>query len=342
MGTAAKERVGMMERFVLAGFVNQARYLLACVLLTSIVPLVAFGNEGQARFIVVLGAPGEVSYAEEFRQAAQRIRESLKDVDFELIDGTSDVGGSTTDREQLLVSLKGTQKDSRVLWIILIGHGTFDGKLAKFNMRGPDLTPTDLNDALQENLGPQVIVNASSCSVPFINQLSRENRVIVTATKSGSEVNYSRFGRFFAESIGDPKSDLDHDNAVSILEAFLSASSRVRNYYQEESRLATEQALLDDNGDKRGTPASFFRGMRVQEKAKDGATVDGSLARKLALYQNEGILRLTEDQVMERDRIETELESLRLRKSELSEEEYYAQLEKLMLELAAVLVSKAK
>jgi hypothetical protein len=342
MGTAAKERIGMIGWCTFPACGIRAIAFLAGGILTCWFSAVSVATESQTRVIVVLGAPGEQAYAEEFRQSAERIRESLKSVDFELIDGTTETSSTENDRDQLLVMLQNEKKNAQPLWLILIGHGTFDGKLAKFNMRGPDLTPSDLDKALQSYQGSQVLVNASSCSAPFINQLSRENRVIVTATKSGSEVNYSRFGRFFAESISDPKSDLDHDQAVSILEAFLSASARVRNYYQEETRLATEQALLDDNGDKRGTPASFFRGVRVQEKAKDGATVDGSLARKMILYQSDNVQQLTEDQVVQRDRIESELESLRLNKSELSEDEYYAQLEKLLLELAAVLIKNTK
>jgi len=299
-----------------------------------------FAFDGQPRVIVVLGAPGEESFATEFRQAAQRIQNGLKDVDFELIDGTIESRESPTDRDKLLASIKREQADSHALWLILIGHGTFDGKLAKFNMRGPDLTAADLNEALQGYNGPQIIVNASSCSAPFINQLSAENRVIVTATKSGSEVNYTRFGKYFSEALSDPASDLDHDKSVSILEAFLSASSRVRVYYQEESRLATEQALLDDNGDKRGTPASFFRGIRVKEKAKDGATVDGALARKLTIFQNAESPRLSQEQIEQRDLIESELEGLRLQKTDMAEDEYYDQLEKLMLEIARIIAEK--
>jgi hypothetical protein len=290
-----------------------------------------------ARVIVVLGAPGETEYGDEFRDAAQKIQSSLKNVEFELVDGTQSQAGDKPDREVLLESLAKHRDDKRPLWLILIGHGTFDGKVAKFNLRGPDLTPADLSKALDGISSPQVIIDASSCSSPFVSGLSGNDRVVITGTKSGSEVNYSRFGRFLAEAIADPDSDLDHDRSISALEAFLSASNRVKLFYQEESRLATEQALLDDNGDKKGTPASFFRGMRVQAKAKDGETVDGALARRLVLVQSDEVVALTPEQVSQRDRIETDIESLRLEKSNLADDVYYEQLEKLLLELAAVL-----
>ena len=92
-----------------------------------------------------------------------------------------------------------------------------------------------------------------------------QNRVVVTATRSGDEQNFARFGQYLAEAIADPRADLDKDGQVSLLEAFLTASSRVDEYYRTRSQLATEHALLDDNGDRLGTPADWFRGVRATE-----------------------------------------------------------------------------
>ena len=49
------------------------------------------------------------------------------------------------------------------------------------------------------------------------------------------------------------KADLDKDDQVSLLEAFLTASVRTAEFYEETSRLATEHALIDDNGDRRSS-----------------------------------------------------------------------------------------
>ena len=35
------------------------------------------------------------------------------------------------------------------LWIVLIGHGTYDGREAKFNLRGPDVTDVELAEWLE-------------------------------------------------------------------------------------------------------------------------------------------------------------------------------------------------
>ena len=113
-----------------------------------------------------------------------------------------------------------------------------------------------------------MIVNCASASGPFVNRLSGENRIVVTATKSGTEHNYARFGEYFARAIASPDSDLDHDDEVSVHEAFLRASAEVRQFYETEDRILTEHALIDDNGDGKGTPASMFRGMRAQRDRK--------------------------------------------------------------------------
>ena len=176
---------------------------------------------------------------------------------------------------------------ARPLWIVLIGHGTFDGREAKFNLRGPDVTDLELAEWLAPIKRPVVVLDCTSASGPFLNRLSGENRVVVTATKSGHELNFARFGQYLAEAIADPRADLDKDGQVSLLEAFLTASSRVDEYYRTHSQLATEHALLDDNGDKLGTPADWFRGVRATRRAKDGAALDGLRAHQLHLIPSD-------------------------------------------------------
>src|SRR5687768_17002490 len=107
-----------------------------------------------------------------------------------------------------------------------------------------------------------VIVNCASGSGPFMNALSAPQRVVITATKSGQEQNFARFGDYFSSSISAPEADLDKDGQTSVLEVFLSAGHRVTEFYEQESRLATEHSLLDDTGDALGTPADWFQGVR--------------------------------------------------------------------------------
>jgi hypothetical protein len=218
--------------------------------------------------------------------------------------------------------------------LILIGHGTFDGKTAKFNLRGPDVTAAELAGWLRPFERPLAIVNCASASGPFLNELSGANRIVVTATKSGHEHNFAHFGDYISSAIADPAADLDKDDQTSLLEAFLAAAARVADFYKEDARLATEHALIDDNGDRLGTPADWFRGVRAVKTAKDGAAPDGLRAAQLQLVRSAGEQELPAEARKRRDELERQIAELRRHKQEMSEDEYFAQLEPLALEMA--------
>lgn len=285
--------------------------------------------------IVVVGAAGEKPFGEAFaRQAGQW--EAACDRG-----GARHwtVGGGETnvesDHDRLHAALTGESKDTAAeLWIILIGHGSFDGKAARFALKGPDLTGDELAGWLEPFSRPIAVINTASCSAPFINALSATNRVVITATRSGFEQNYTRFGQFLAEAITDPASDLDHDGQVSLLEAFLTASRKTADFYKSDNRLATEHALLDDNGDKLGTPADWFRGVRATQRTENGAAVDGSRAAQFHLVRSPEEASLSPAARARRDALELEVAKLRDAKAALAEAEYRRQLEVLLLELA--------
>src|SRR5205085_9215185 len=157
---------------------------------------------------------------------------------------------------------------------------------AKFNLRGPDFSPSELAAWLKPIERPLAIIDCSSSSGPFLNELSGPHRSVITAAKSGSEFNYARFGDFISSAIVDRKADLDKDDQTSLLEAFLLASASVREFYAGEGRLATEHALIDDNGDGLGTPADWFQGLRATKAAKDGAPLDGFRGGQIVLVRS--------------------------------------------------------
>ncbi len=220
------------------------------------------------------------------------------------------------------------------LWIVLIGHGTFDGREAKFNLNGRDVTDLELAEWLAPIKRPLVLLDCTSASGPFLTRLSGENRVIVTATKSGYEINFARFGQYLAEAMIDERADLDKDGQVSLLEAYLTAGNRVEEYYRTHSQLATEHALLDDNGDRLGTPASWFHGVRATQRAKDGAALDGIRAHQLHLIPSDRERAMPAELRQRRNELELSIAALRDQKAKLKEDEYYARLEKLMVELS--------
>ncbi len=284
--------------------------------------------------LVVVGAPGSAEYTSQFRQWADQWRDAAKKASAESIRIGLDAESTATDRDQLRDALAAHAEGREPLWVVLIGHGTFDGREAKFNLRGPDLTDAELAGWLAPVKRPLAVMVCASSSGPFLNKLSGENRVVVTATKSGHEQNFARFGGYLAGAIGDPAADLDKDGQVSLLEAFLMAAGRTDEFYREHARLATEHSLIDDNGDKLGTPPDWFHGIRATRRAKDGAPLDGIRAHQFHLILSDQERKLPAETRRRRDELETAIAALRDEKPKLNADEYYKRLESLMVELA--------
>lgn len=310
------------------------------VLLSGLLSLVSGPLLGQQpTVIVVAGAAGEQEFASDFKlQIEAWTKVSGQAGAQHIVIGASEQGGAQEDdREAVKRTLAAERKDGPgELWIVLIGHGTFDGKEAKLNLRGPDVSASEFAEWLKPFKRPLAIVDTTSSSAPFMVKLAAKDRVIVTSTRSGYEQNYARFGKFFAEALADPKSDLDKDGQISLLESFLSASHRTTEFYKTEGRLATEHALLDDNGDGLGTPADWFRGVHAVKRSKEGASPDGTRAHQFHLVRSAEERQLTGELRAKRDKLEQQLSELRAMKEKMKEDVYYRELEKVLLELAGL------
>jgi hypothetical protein len=292
-------------------------------------------STNQPTVLIAVGAAGEEDFSKEFAKWAELwTNASVKAGANHVAIGLAPTN-ATTDLSLLKRLLANEPTNSTAeLWLVLLGHGTFDGKEAKFNLRGPDLSATELGEWLKPFRRPVIVINCASSSSPFINKLSAPGRVIVTATRSGHEENFARFGKFIAEAITDPAADLDKDDQTSLLEAFIMASRRVSEFYEAEGRLATEHALLDDNGDGLGTSADFFRGVRAVKKPTGGGSVDGLRAHQIHLVRSEQEQRMPANARERRDELELAIARLREAKGSLPDDEYYQRLAQLMLELA--------
>ncbi|HEY2410653.1 MAG TPA: hypothetical protein VGI40_00340 [Pirellulaceae bacterium] len=309
-----------------------ARIALIGILFQSITTA---GAADRASVLVVVGAAGEKDFGEQFAEWAKRWRAAADKAQADVAVIGLDDSESQTDRELLQQRLgTWTEPSAEAAWLVFIGHGTFDGKTAKFSLRGPDITPSELAGWLKPIERQVAVIDCTSASGPFLNELSAKNRVVITAARSGSEYNYSRFGDYFSTAITDPKADLDKDDQTSLLEAFLLASSAVKEFYAGEGRLATEHALIDDNGDGLGTPADWFQGLRATKAAKDGAPLDGFRAGQIVLIRSAREQQLPAAVRARRDELERDLVELRQRKPKLAEDEYLSQIEPILVELA--------
>jgi hypothetical protein len=214
------------------------------------------------------------------------------------------------------------------IFVVLIGHGSFDGKAAKFNLPGPDMTAADF-DPLLKKLAPRrvVFVNTSSASGPFIEALSGPGRTIVTATRNGRESFATIFGGYFVDALTSDAADADKNKRISVLEAFDYARREVATAYERQGIILIEHALLDDSGDKEGTatPTADGKEGRVAALMSLGTVGQGEPLpgdpQLRALYE-------------ERRALERKVESLRLMKDSMDPQKYAAELEKVVTELA--------
>ena len=296
------------------------------------------------RLIVIVGAGGEPEYQQLFERWKSRWRNIAEqsNIPCTIIDGSGDQPSRSALHSVLNrianQSAQQPEQSRETVWLILIGHGTFDGTTAKFNLVGPDISARELAGWLKPIQQPTVVINTASASGPFINHLSAANRIVVSSTKSGYEFNFARFGDYLSRiaesSIDDPlQFDLDKDEQVSLLEMVLAAATQVKELYDSQERLLTEHSLIDDNGDGLGTPASWFRGVRVVQQAKDNVPVDGLRANQIFLFSPQSQTRLSLEQIEKRNKLEQELEVLRSNKGQMEEEAYYQRLEQIMLRL---------
>ena len=300
--------------------------------------------------VLVVGVGGEEAYAKQFEQWAQSWQSVAQESQFKLhrigpgaektphaVPESSGNEGSLNDKQhlqQLLSDL--ATADTAPLWVVMIGHGTFQQGLANFNLRGPDISADEFAESLKPAERPLVLIHAFSSSGPWLAKLSGKDRIIITATRGGDEQNFSRFGQFLASAISDTTADLDHDLNVSLLEAFIKASSDTARFYENEGRLQTEHPLIDDNGDALGTPPTFFRGVRIVQQATNNKAPDGQRALTTLTRRSEWTQQFSAEQKQQISILETQINELRQKKETLEEDDYFAQLEPLLVELARV------
>jgi hypothetical protein len=216
-------------------------------------------------------------------------------------------------------------KDDQLL-VLLVGHGTsLDGDEAKFNLVGPDLSASEWADLLKPIPGRLVFVNTTSASFPFLRKLAGRNRVVLTATDAAAQQFETVFPEYFVKAFDDPAADLDKNNRVSVWEAFTYASAGVRQWFEQKGQLPTERPLLDDTG------------AGIGREAQNPGT-DGAVAR-VTYIEPDAVLLLPSDTalavlVKRRAALETQLEELKARKESTPPDQYEAELEKLLVEIA--------
>lgn len=266
--------------------------------------------------VVVSGLGGNPEYQASFDQTATAFAEALDTLDRETdLIVTLDAKATRLDIIDAINShsrlMQEASDETAAFVLILVGHGTADTQTWRFNNVGPDLTTEDLIAAL--NAVPtqqQLIVLAASASGATLDTLSQLGRVLVTATKSGGEINAVRFPAFLADAVQSEIADYDRNEILTIAEAYRFAQSRTTDYYEQQNLLASEHSRL--RGDNASEMAIALLGSL--KNAKDDPVVASLLDERLLL--------------------ERAFKTLTRRKQEMDIDTYYEDLEQLLLSIA--------
>lgn len=295
--------------------------------------------------VIVDGLGGEQSFSESINATAEIWDQAARSAGHSVVrvgasrraDGLSQVDRLKEALEKMAQPEDGA---SNVLWLVLTGHGSAQGKSAKFAMEGPDLSVEMLSAMLDKIRCPVIVVAGFSCGGAFVKSLSHADRLIVAATRSGEEENWTRFSKCFAEAVTGLAADADADGQVSLYEAWKHAALQVGAFYKEQGRMVTEHAVLEDNGD--GKPISV-EAVKTPVRPDDNRTRkersdedEGAKARQWHFIPSATEAALTLSERSQREEIERSIKALREDKMRRLPEDYQAEMEGLLLKLAGI------
>jgi len=282
-------------------------------------------------YVTVAGLGGEPDYEQRFTALARDLDKIFKaaasDAHVYTLTGGDSTKAHLTDTLGQIAH-DATADDEFVL--ILIGHGSYDGEVYKFNLPGPDISGEDL--ALLCDRIPakrQLIVNTTSASGGSIGALQKPGRIVIAATKTGTEKNATVFARYWVDALRDGTADVDKNESISALEAFQFADRKTVEFYTSQKRLATEHAVIEDTGKKEAVRAA---------SAENG---EGSFAASFVLLRIGAAQKAANDPAKralldKKEELERKIDLLKYQKAAMSADDYKKQLSDALLQLARV------
>ena len=253
--------------------------------------------------MILLGLPGDAEHETHFRKIAAAWRDWLIQLGIhqenivvlsppDSQDAPQQRAATKESITQTLTELSQRLHEEDAFWLCFLGHADHDGQHARFHIPGPDLRAIDFADLLQDlRCQQQVLWLTMGSSGWFLEPLSHPNRVVITATQADAEPNETEFPAALVEATRDPvELDLDKDQQISLLELFARTVEIVNERYGADERAATEHAMLDDNGDGRGSPWEEIKALRDRtpedgnlEFATAARRIDGRVAARIVL-----------------------------------------------------------
>jgi hypothetical protein len=311
---------------------KSSRNAAVCLaLLLGVAGLSALPARAASYYVTVAGLGGEPDYEQRFTALANDLDKLLKassdDAHVYTLTGSDATKAHLTDTMNLIAR---DAKADDTFTLTLIGHGSFDSVEYKFNLPGPDISGEEL--ALLCDRVPakrQLIVNTSSASGGSIGALQRPGRIVIAATKTGTEKNATVFARYWVEALRDASADVDKNEVISALEAFQYADRKTASFYESQKRLATEHAIIEDTGKNEGV------------RAPSTENGEGLLATNFVLLRLGAAQKAANDPAKralldKKEELERKIDTLKYQKAAMSAEDYKRQLSDALVELARV------
>ena len=290
----------------------------------------ALASLGQAAtfYVTIAGMGGEADYEQRFTALAQEIDKLVQSNPDSKV---TTLYGPKATKAQIQAALGQIAKEAKpadALVVMMIGHGGYDGFEYKINLPGPDLSGVELASLLDRIPATrQLVVNMTSASGGSRAALEKQGRVVITATKSGTEKNATVFARYWVEALRDPAADTDKNETVTALEAFNYANEKTAQFYESQKRLATEHPTLEDTGQGDGAR---------KPSPENGQGLLASRFTLLRLGSTQLAATTPEKKALleKREELEQAIDKLKYDKAALAPEEYKKQLADLLLQLA--------
>jgi hypothetical protein len=263
-------------------------------------------RRGTKRAMIVCGLPGDDEHRKLFAATVEKLHKALTErygfAGSEILvrfgapkepgDGPALVGArGLSNREGIAADLDEIRKrlgQEDTLWVIVLGHGHYDGRHSYLNIPGPDLDERAFARLFEDlKASEQVFFMCEAASGFYLKPLAAAGRIVITATEADQEVNETLFPHALADVLAAPREgiDRDKDGKISVLELYLAVVADVMKRYLTDENLPTEHAKLDDNGDGHGSELQDIflppeLGGRAGQKAepKIGPKDDGALA----------------------------------------------------------------
>ena len=174
-----------------------------------------------------------------------------------------------------------------------------------------------------------MIVNTTSASGGSIGALQKPGRIVIAATKTGTEKNATVFARYWVEALRDASADVDKNDAISALEAFQYADRKTASFYESQKRLATEHAIIEDTGKKEAVRAP-------STENGEGMLASNFVLVRIGATQKEANDPAKRALIDKKEELERKIDTLKYQKAAMPVEDYKKQLADALLELARV------